>query len=320
MFMHMHHNAYVVNRDAPSEARHISLPYLVLSSEVMMATGKARNVLILGAGYGGLMAALRLSRRAGSQVRVTVVNGSYAFVERIRLHQAVCGQTLPVRSISKLLARRGATLRPGWVRTIDRERRSADVDGERISYDSLLVALGSHTDRSGVPGASEHAHTLDAEGMLRLRAALRSLSPGARVVVVGGGLTAIEAASELARELSAATRHPGNGWKHRQAALRQRASLCPERAFAPWRAGRGAEPDLAGGVGAGTHDLGLHRLRAVSMGDGFPGPLALEQAGFQSSNFVAAMQQMTSAKPRPTSPPWAGLVPARAERASRLKG
>jgi NADH dehydrogenase FAD-containing subunit len=52
-----------------------------------------------------------------------------------------------------------------------------------------------------VPGALEHAHSLDAAGASRLTAALRALAPGARVVVAGGGLTAIEAASELAERL-----------------------------------------------------------------------------------------------------------------------
>jgi NADH dehydrogenase FAD-containing subunit len=148
------------------------------------------------------MAALRLSRRAGSGARVTVVNGSDGFVERIRLHQLAAGQTRPVRSISKLLARRGATLRCGQVRAIDPERRTVDVDGQHIGYDSVVLALGSHTDRRGVPGAYEHAHTLDPEGQARLRAALGSLSTGARVVVAGGGLTAIEAASEIAESFA----------------------------------------------------------------------------------------------------------------------
>jgi NADH:quinone reductase (non-electrogenic) len=168
-----------------------------------MAGAKARNVLVLGAGYAGLMAALRLSRRAGSRARVTVVNGSDDFVERIRLHQRGSGQELKVRSISKLLARRGARLQPGWVRAIDPERRTVEVDGQRLGYDSLVIALGSRTDLGGVPGAEEHAHTLDGVGALRLSDALRRLAPGGRIVVVGGGLTAIESASELAESFPA---------------------------------------------------------------------------------------------------------------------
>jgi NADH dehydrogenase FAD-containing subunit len=149
------------------------------------------------------MAALRLSRRAGSRARITVVNGSDDFVERIRLHQQGSGQRLPVHSISKLLARRGARLQPGWVRAIDPERRTVEVDGVRLGYDSLVIALGSHTDLRSVPGAEQHAHTLDGAGASRLSEALRALAPGGRIVVVGGGLTAIESVSELAESFPA---------------------------------------------------------------------------------------------------------------------
>jgi NADH dehydrogenase FAD-containing subunit len=154
--------------------------------------------LILGAGYAGLTAALRLSRRAGNAARVTVVNGSDGFVERVRLNQLAAGRELPVRSISKLLAHRGATLLRGWAQDMDLERRTLDVDGRQVGYDSLLIALGSRTDVTRVPGAAEHAHRLDADGQARLRAALGALPEGARVVVAGGGLTAIEGASEIA--------------------------------------------------------------------------------------------------------------------------
>lgn len=163
-----------------------------------MATGKPRNVLVLGAGYAGMTAALRLSRRAGRGARVTVVNGSDVFVERIRLHQLATGQRLSARSISVLLAHRGATLLTGYAREIDLARRTVDVDGRHVGYDSLVIALGSRTDVARVPGAEEHAHTLDGGGPARLQAALGALAAGGRVVVAGGGLTAIESASEIA--------------------------------------------------------------------------------------------------------------------------
>ncbi len=67
-----------------------------------------------------------------------------------------------------------------------------DVDGRQIGYDSLVIALGSRTDVTCLPGAEEHAHRLDADGQARLRAALGALPAGGRVGVVGGGLTAIE--------------------------------------------------------------------------------------------------------------------------------
>jgi NADH dehydrogenase FAD-containing subunit len=50
-----------------------------------------------------------------------------------------------------------------------------------------------------VPGVAEHAHEVASRaGALRLRERLAGLAPGSRVVVVGGGLTGVEAVSEIA--------------------------------------------------------------------------------------------------------------------------
>jgi NADH:ubiquinone reductase (H+-translocating) len=60
-------------------------------------------------------------------------------------------------------------------------------------------ALGSSLDDHQVPGVAEHAHEVAARpGALRLRERLAALAPGGRVVVVGGGLTGIEAVTEIA--------------------------------------------------------------------------------------------------------------------------
>ncbi len=67
---------------------------------------------------------------------------------------------------------------------------------EPVGYDLLVYALGSHADLDAVPGAAEHATAVaDAERAERLRDRMRTAST---VAVVGGGLTGIEAATELA--------------------------------------------------------------------------------------------------------------------------
>ena len=52
------------------------------------------DVVILGAGYAGLMAALGLAGR-NSLSRVALVSESDAFVERIRLQEAIAGPVAP---------------------------------------------------------------------------------------------------------------------------------------------------------------------------------------------------------------------------------
>ena len=50
------------------------------------------HVIVIGAGYAGLTCALRLARKARGRARVTLVNGSERFVQRVRLHQRAAGQ------------------------------------------------------------------------------------------------------------------------------------------------------------------------------------------------------------------------------------
>lgn len=166
------------------------------------------RMVILGAGYAGASVAGRLARRLHrDDVDVTLVNAEPDFVERVRMHQVATGQELRHRPLRDLLAGTGVTLRVARVTAVDVDRRTvalAAADGGQdgtgeLSYDTLVYALGSSPDQRGVPGVAEHAHEVASRpGALRLRDRLTELAPGARVVVVGGGLTGVETASELA--------------------------------------------------------------------------------------------------------------------------
>ncbi|MQY30556.1 NAD(P)/FAD-dependent oxidoreductase [Nocardia aurantia] len=162
------------------------------------------RIVILGAGYAGAFSATFLARRLHpGDFEITVVNAEPDFVERLRLHQLAAGQELRHRPLTKVFAGTGIQLRPARVTGIDAEHRTvtvADGDGvDRLEYDTLLYALGSTIADHGVPGVDEHAYHVAARpAALRLRARLDELDEGGRVLVVGGNLTAIETATELA--------------------------------------------------------------------------------------------------------------------------
>ncbi|MCP2263237.1 NAD(P)/FAD-dependent oxidoreductase [Promicromonospora thailandica] len=162
------------------------------------------RIVILGAGYAGLSAAGRVARRLHrDDASITLVNADPDFVERVRLHQLAAGQDLPARPLSDLLAGTGVVLRVARVTAIDADRRTVTVTGadgaDELPYDTLVHALGSASTDHDVPGVAEHAHELASRaGALRLRQRLADLAPGGRVVVVGGGLTGIEAVTEIA--------------------------------------------------------------------------------------------------------------------------
>ena len=140
-----------------------------------------RNIIILGGGYGGAVAAARIAKRG---VAVTLVDAQPGLTERIRLHQMIAGDDIAPVPYRKLFGDLPVDFVQTRVRAIDRERkRVITADGE-LAYDTLVYALGSQ-DALSSP--------------LALRENVRKAG---HVVVVGGGLTGIETASEIAE------RHP----------------------------------------------------------------------------------------------------------------
>ncbi|RBQ15490.1 pyridine nucleotide-disulfide oxidoreductase [Spongiactinospora rosea] len=153
------------------------------------------KIVVIGGGYAGMMAALRLGRRHG----ITVISAEDRFTQRIRLHEFVAGRPSVTVPLAELTRGTGIEVVTAWVEGIDlAAKRVRTADGREFGYDTLVYALGSHTDLS-LPGTAEHTYTVERAAELRER-----LADGAKkVVVVGGGLTGIELAAELAES------HPG---------------------------------------------------------------------------------------------------------------
>jgi NADH:ubiquinone reductase (H+-translocating) len=153
------------------------------------------RIVVLGAGYAGQLAA-RLAARA-RDVSVTLVNERDRFVERVRLHQLAAGEELRDRPLAELIENTRIDLVIDRVTAIDPAAKSVVLaGGGTVPYDTLVYALGSRMDVDSVAGVAEHAYTVaTAEEAARLR---ERVAAGGVVTVVGGGLTGIEAATELA--------------------------------------------------------------------------------------------------------------------------
>ncbi|MFF0314809.1 NAD(P)/FAD-dependent oxidoreductase [Micromonospora sp. NPDC005252] len=162
------------------------------------------RIVVLGAGYAGAIAAGRLARRLHpDDIEITVVNAEADFVERVRMHQLATGQDLKRHELSQVYAGTGVLMRRARVTAVDVDRRTVALTDERgadeIAYDTLVYALGSAAADHGVPGVAEHAYDIAGRpSALRLRDRLAHLAAGATVLVVGGGLTGLEAATEIA--------------------------------------------------------------------------------------------------------------------------
>ena len=169
-----------------------------------MSTHQTLSVVVIGGGYAGTMAANRLNTRDG--VSVTLVNPRPWFIERIRLHQLVARSGSATVDYSEMLNPK-VHLVVDTATEIDTASRTIRLaSGSGLRYDYLIYAAGSHGASPPVPGAAEFAWQIaDFEHAAQLRNRIDDLHPNAPVCVVGGGLTGIEVASELAEQRPAET-------------------------------------------------------------------------------------------------------------------
>ncbi|MCP2289635.1 NAD(P)/FAD-dependent oxidoreductase [Nocardia amikacinitolerans] len=161
--------------------------------------GKNIEVVVVGGGYAGVMAANRVRQR--DDVAVTLINPRQVFVPRLRLHQLVGGTHDAVVDYQEVLAE-GVELVVDNATHIDATGRTvALAEGGSIGYDYLIYAVGSFTGGPRVPGAAEFAYPVATlEAAQRLRSVLFDTPATATVTVVGGGPVGIETAAELAEQ------------------------------------------------------------------------------------------------------------------------
>ncbi|MFG1822603.1 NAD(P)/FAD-dependent oxidoreductase [Microbispora bryophytorum] len=245
------------------------------------------KVVVIGGGYAGTLAANRL--RARDDVDVTLVNPRSEFVERIRLHQYVARSGDATIDYGTLLGE-GVRLVVDKVTRVDTAaRRVRLASGRTLDYDYVIYAVGSTAATpSSVPGAAEFAFDIaELESARRLRARLEELPLDAPVTVVGGGLTGIETAAELAEQGRRVTLVCGR-------ALAPTFSAPGRRYIAKWLIRRGVAVLEAAAVGEVRPD-------AVVLSDGSadggvrPSALTIWTAGFGVPALAAASGLRTDA-------------------------
>jgi NADH dehydrogenase len=187
------------------------------------------KIVVIGGGYAGALAANHLRMR--DDVAITLVNPRPQFVERVRLHQYVAGTGRATVDYGTLLGD-GVRLAVDNAAAIDAAARTVRLgSGRTLDYDYLVYAVGSS---AAIPKqVAEFAYGIaDLESARRLRARLGEVPRRAPITVVGGGLTGIETAAELAGRGRAVTLVCGSG-------LAPTFAPSARRAMARWLARHG---------------------------------------------------------------------------------
>ncbi|MCM3388730.1 NAD(P)/FAD-dependent oxidoreductase [Ureibacillus chungkukjangi] len=172
----------------------------------------AKEIVILGAGYGGLLTALTLRKYVSKEeAKVTVVN-KYPTHQLITELHRLAGGTTTERSISfpltKLFKEKDVNIVVNEVKSFSVANKEVHmVDGSVMEYDNLVVALGSQTGFFGIPGLEENSMVLksvdDANRInhhieSKIAAYAKSKNPAdATIVIGGGGLTGVELVGEI---------------------------------------------------------------------------------------------------------------------------
>lgn len=148
------------------------------------------KVLILGGGFGGVVAAEALAQQLGDEHQITLVSRDDQFVfypALVRLAFGKCEPDDVTLDLRRSMLNRRIDFIQGEVARIDPTQRKAllahgDVEGT-IPYDYLIYALGRRLATECVPGFFENAHhLLDVKGALKFAEAIRDLREG-RVVI-----------------------------------------------------------------------------------------------------------------------------------------
>ncbi len=175
------------------------------------------KIVIVGAGYAGVLTAKKLSKRfkKDKDVSITIIDKNPFHTMLTELHEVAAGrvdeETLMI-SLKRVFAGRKVDVKHDYVDSIDFDKKMVNGVKEKYAYDYLVLSAGSKPTYFGVAGAAEHAFKLwsfkDAVVLrdhiintFRNAAAEADPEEKKRLLtfhVVGAGFTGVEMAGELA--------------------------------------------------------------------------------------------------------------------------
>jgi NADH:ubiquinone reductase (H+-translocating) len=175
----------------------------------------AKKIVVLGAGYAGLVAALELNKLTTAQeVEIILVNKHEYHQLITKLHEPAVGakdESHVKISISSLLGAKKIRFVKDTVEAIDPKAKQVTLGHQTLNYDYLVVALGSETEYFGIPGLKEYSFPMKSINQAnRIREHIEQCFANyanekrdslLTFVVGGAGFSGIELVGELADKL-----------------------------------------------------------------------------------------------------------------------
>ncbi|WP_071459233.1 NAD(P)/FAD-dependent oxidoreductase [Bacillus massilinigeriensis] len=176
------------------------------------------KIVILGGGYGGLVASRKLEKMLkNDEALVTLVNKHDYHYIATQLHRTGAGTAVDnkiIMNIPNLLKTNKVSFKKGTVEFIDKQKQEVLLEnGDKLSYDYLLIALGFDVNTFGIPGIEEYALKIRSfrttkaiyHHILNQFESYQSDKDPARLAftVAGAGFTGIELVGELIEAIPA---------------------------------------------------------------------------------------------------------------------
>jgi len=175
------------------------------------------KILILGAGYGGLLTTLRLQKKLNyNEAEVTLVNKHNYHYITTWLHEPAAGTASADHArieLDRIIDKDKVNFVKGTVQSIQSEEQTVTLEsGDVLSYDYLVIGLGSEPETFGIEGLKEHAFSIRSINAVRnIREHIQYMfskfknephrTDYVTFVVGGAGFTGIEFCGELGDRL-----------------------------------------------------------------------------------------------------------------------